>query len=137
MGKVKHVPRTGNFIDTWVNENGELHSCDHPSVYDDSDGSFAWHKNGVLHRLDGPALYGLCDSDILDGDDYFFVWSYHWYVNGTLCRNAKQFQNLSGVSNEEIFRLTLIYGEIGCNCSPPEDYEKWVLEGGKLHRFIR
>ena len=137
MAQVIHVPCDDIHVDRWVNQKGKLHSFEHPSVYDVNDDSYAWHSNGVLHRIDGPALYGLRDEHTYTGDEYFYVWSHHWYINGTLCKNAEQFQELSGVSNEEILRLTLIYGEIGCNCIPPENYEKWFLKDGKLHRFIR
>lgn len=53
-----------------------------------------------LHRIDGPAI-------IIVGRD-----EYGWYIHGNQARSCAEFQEMSGVSNEELLALILTWGKI-------------------------
>jgi hypothetical protein len=54
---------------------------------------------GQLHRIDGPAV------DFLNG-------SKSWWVNGERYANFKDFQDASGLSDDEMTMLILKYGQM-------------------------
>lgn len=53
-----------------------------------------------LHRIDGPAI-------IIVGRD-----EYGWYIHGNQARSCAEFQEMSGISNEELLVLQLKWGGI-------------------------
>ncbi len=57
-----------------------------------------WYYGFTKHRIDGPAY-------IDDGH-------LEWYVNGKFARTNKEFQQMSGISDEDLFVMVLIYGDV-------------------------
>lgn len=53
-----------------------------------------------LHRIDGPAII------IAEHGEY------GWYIHGNQARSCAEFQEMSGISNEELLALILTWGKI-------------------------
>ena len=80
-----------------LDENGLHHRIDGPAViYDNGDES--WYVHGVRHRIDGPAL-------TWHGND-------GWFIDGVRYYYFKEFQEASGLSDEQMCVLRLKYGEL-------------------------
>lgn len=58
-----------------------------------------WLITGHYHRTDGPAIM------FADG-------TYLWYVNDIPCETVKEYQTATGLSDAEMARLILQYGDI-------------------------
>lgn len=58
-----------------------------------------WYQGDGLHRLDGPAVIYPNGTKV-------------WYINDARCHSWHEFQEQSGLSNEEMSLLILKYGEI-------------------------
>lgn len=97
------VYKNGN--EEWL-QHGKLHRLDGPAgIY--NDGTEEWYKEGLLHRLDGPAVtYANSEQK--------------WYVAGYRCRDRNEFQEQSGLSDEEIALLVLKYGGMPDEPMEPE-----------------
>ena len=89
-----------------------------------SDGSTRWYYESVLHREDGPAvIYDGADLEIWvnlgmwhrdDGPAFIrHSTSYcEWWVYDRRMRSSSQYQQATGITDEQIAMLILKYGEI-------------------------
>lgn len=81
---------------------GQLHRVGGPATIW-ADGSEAWYQFGQFHRTDGPAFTDTENPDINDC----------WYIRGHCIGSAIEFQEMSGLSDEEMSIMVLKYGNIG------------------------
>lgn len=80
----------------WVIKDTEVSHRENGPSYIDNDGTEWWYQYGVLHRTDGPAI-------AYPGDSYY-------HVKGQRIHSAAEFQQLTGVSDEDITAMILKYG---------------------------
>ena len=85
--------------------NGMYHRLDGPAFSDDT-GFTAWWVHGRRHRMDGPAL--------ITGDGRV-----EYYINDVEIKSARTFQELTGMSNDDLLAMVLRYGIGGLT----EDYD--------------
>lgn len=102
--------------------DGKLHRDDGPAV-ELITGDKVWYKNGIIHRDGGPAISFAngakqwCKDDQphrLDGPAIVYPNNsvLLWYVEGTIANTFKEFQQLSGASDEMIAELKSKYGDM-------------------------
>ena len=84
----------GQFISYYI--NGNEHRDDGPSLIWE-DGFQGWSKHGKIHRTDGPAL--------LDPN-----WGASWFIEDKEIFSRKLYQELTGLSDEDMSMLVLKYG---------------------------
>lgn len=78
---------------------GELDCRSGPAIIEPN-GNKRWYTLGIMHRIDGPAaIYVNNPPDT-------------WVVKGRRASNFKQFQAMTGLSDEDILLLKLKYGDI-------------------------
>lgn len=85
-------------IKRWYKDD-VLHRDDGPALVWERNGVERWYKNGKMHRLDGPA--SMCSRN---GNS--------WWVDGIRCTSHKQFQEMSGLSTDEVIMLAMRWGDI-------------------------
>ena len=108
----------------WV-QYGKLHRTDGPAVIEPS-GYLAYYLNGKRHREDGPAVIGH------DYEAWYLEHRRHrvggpavvykststqqpsakWYLFGDHIKSFEAYQELSGMTDEDMFLMILKYGEI-------------------------
>lgn len=83
-------------------KNGVLHRVNGPAAIQVVEGrtTTAWRQNGTLHRTDGPAIYRDCQGPC------------EWWVRGIPYDNAKAYQQAAELSDEQMIKLILQYGDI-------------------------
>jgi len=100
-------------------QNGIRHRVDGPAV-EYADGTKHWYQNGQLHRVDGPAIerangdkfwcqngkYHRTDGPAVEHTDGYKS----WFVNDKRISFPKEFQEATGVSDEDMCVLILKYG---------------------------
>lgn len=84
----------------WFDSDGEMHNDDGPALIT-ATGTQEWWLHGRRHRVDGPAVV-IKVSNISDP-------LYLWYVDGKIAKSWREFQQLSGASDEDVITLTLKY----------------------------
>jgi len=105
----------------WRNAAGKLHRLDGPAV-EHASGSTEWYADGKPHRLDGPA------DEWPDGSKTWWVngnvhrldgpavehasGTTEWWVSGNQHFNFKDYQEASGLPDDQITILILKYGGI-------------------------
>ena len=91
-------------------------------MYVDTDGTKRWYKDDMIHRDGAPAVewtdgtklwYNKGRRHRLDGPAYVSDEALGWYVNGKHCTSNKQFQELSGLSTDDMVMLVMRWGDIG------------------------
>lgn len=84
--------------EVWKNSRGLLHRIGGPAkIY--PDGSVMWAENGKLHRVDGPAIVWY-DEDV------------EWWIEGKCASTFREFQKMSGCSDEHLTMMKLKWGEM-------------------------
>ena len=80
---------------------GQRHREDGPAAIDVGNVE-AWYYRGKLHRTDGPAIIHLYNNPRPP----------EWVIHGKYVSSSKQFQKMTGCSDEYLSMLLLKYGEI-------------------------
>lgn len=80
---------------------GQRHRLDGPAVLDVGNAEI-WYYHGKLHREDGPAIIHLYNNPR----------SPEWVIHGKFVASNRQFQKMTGCSDEHLAMLILKYGEI-------------------------
>ena len=119
------------YYDMGTNEcwfyNNKLHRVGGPA--ESWSGSERWYRHGELHREDGPAVTYHDPNRAHYGDQEY--WQYDklhrldgpaiitgtgikcWWVNNHQMFNDEDFQQASGISDEDMVSMILKYGHVG------------------------
>lgn len=90
----------------------------------DRHGTQLWYKDDELHRVDGPAVI-YTDGDI------------GWFIDGVGIRSSQLYQQLAGLSDEDMLSLILKYGSPTKENPEYDEYTNaqfWYNDYSKLHR---
>lgn len=79
--------------------HGELDRRNGPAVIEPN-GNKRWYSRGIMHRIDGPAAVYVSNLPDI------------WVVDGRPVNNFREFQEFSGLSDEDILFLKIKYGNI-------------------------
>lgn len=101
--------------------NNEFHREDGPALIT-ADGDVFWYKHGAFHREDGAAvIYAngtrkcFVNGELHRIDGPAIIWndnSIEWFIRNERIKDNNQFQVLSGLSDEAMTALVLMYGDI-------------------------